>query len=117
MINFAFQSGKEETGPSQKARHAQTVFVIVILNDFNLQCSASPSILTSILMFMLLIFVAVGPVLEIEYRGYRGRRTKDIWEDQKAGVPKNLQHDSIRSLGNQTTWGTNKIKEAVKGRN
>ena len=90
MINFAFQSGKEETGPSQKARHAQTVFVIVILNDFNLQCSASPSILTSILMFMLLIFVAVGPVLEIDYRGYRGRRTKDIWEDQKAGVPKNL---------------------------
>ena len=23
------------------------------------------------------------PVLEIDYRGYRGRRTKDIWEDQK----------------------------------
>ena len=60
MTNFAFQSGKEETGPSPKARHAQTVFVIVILHDFNLQCSASPSILTSILMFMLLIFVAVG---------------------------------------------------------
>ena len=59
MINFAFQSGKEETGLSPKARLAQTVFVIVILHDFNLQCSASPSILTSILMFML-IFVAVG---------------------------------------------------------
>ena len=48
MTNFAFQSGKEETGPSPKARHAQTVFVIVILNDFNSQCSASGSILTSI---------------------------------------------------------------------
>ena len=90
MINFAFQSGKEETGPSPKARHAQTVFVIVILHDFNLQCSASPSILASILMYMLLIFVAVGPVLEIDYRGYCGRRTKDTWEDQKAGAPKNL---------------------------
>ena len=30
------------------------------------------------------------PVLEIDYRGYLGRRTKDIWEDQKAGGPNNL---------------------------
>ena len=28
------------------------------------------------------------PVLEIDYRGYHGRRTKDILEDQKAGGPK-----------------------------
>ena len=32
----------------------------------------------------------VSMVLEIDYRGYHGRRTKDIWEDQKAGRPKNL---------------------------
>ena len=30
----------------------------------------------------------VIPVLEIDYRGYHGRRTKDIWEDQKPGGPK-----------------------------
>ena len=30
------------------------------------------------------------PVLEFDYRGYRGRRTKDIWEDQQAGGPKIL---------------------------
>ena len=36
-------------------------------------------------------FLAHFPlVLEIEYRGYRGGRTKDIWEDQKARGPKNL---------------------------
>ena len=29
-------------------------------------------------------------VLEIDYRGYHGRRTKDIWEDQKAGKPKDI---------------------------
>ena len=31
-----------------------------------------------------------GPVLEIEDCGDHGRRTKDIWEDQKAGGPKSL---------------------------
>ena len=30
------------------------------------------------------------PVLEIDYRGYHGRKTKDFWENQKAGGPKNL---------------------------
>ena len=30
------------------------------------------------------------PVLEFEDRGDHGRKTKDIWEDQKAGGPKNL---------------------------
>ena len=68
-------------------------------------------------MFMLLIFVAVGPVLKIDYCGYRGGMTKDIWEDQKAGVPKNLQHDSIRSLGNQTTWGQTKFKKQEEDEN
>ena len=29
-------------------------------------------------------------VLEIDKRGKRAWRTKDIWEDQKAGGPKNL---------------------------
>ena len=29
------------------------------------------------------------PVLEIDSRGYHGRRTKDIWEDQKTGRLKN----------------------------
>ena len=53
------------------------------------------------------------PVLEIDNHGYRGRRTKDIWKDQTAGGPKNL--NSIRSLGNQTTWGTNKVQEAGRG--
>ena len=28
--------------------------------------------------------------LKSDYRSYRGRSTKDIWEDQKAGGPKNL---------------------------
>ena len=56
-------------------------------------------------------FASISPVLEINYSGYRGRRTKDIWEDQKGGGPKN-----IRSLGNQTTLGTNKIQEAGRGR-
>ena len=46
-------------------------------------------------------------ILEIEYRGYRGRRTKKL-EDQKL--------NSIRSLGDQTTWGTNKIQEAGRVR-
>ena len=32
----------------------------------------------------------IALVLEIEYRGYRGGRTKDNWEDQKAREPKNL---------------------------
>ena len=36
-------------------------------------------------------FVAIIiPVLEIDQREQRARRTKDIWEDQKAGRPKNL---------------------------
>ena len=37
-----------------------------------------------------ILYVPIIPVLEIDYRGYRGRRTKDIREDQKAGVPENL---------------------------
>ena len=38
-----------------------------------------------------ILYVPIIPVLEIDYRGYSsGRRTKDIWEDQKAGGPKNL---------------------------
>ena len=37
-----------------------------------------------------ILLTVLFPVLEIDYRGYRGRRTKDIWEDQKAGRPKNL---------------------------
>ena len=30
------------------------------------------------------------PVFEIDQREQRARRTKDIWEDQKARGPKNL---------------------------
>ena len=61
----------------------------------------------------------VGPVLEINYRGYRGRGTKYIWEDQRhLGGPKSWRTkklNRIRSLGDQTTWGTNKIQEAGRG--
>ena len=44
-----------------------------------------------------------APILEIDYHGNHGRRTKKI--------------DSIRSLGDQKTWGTNKIQEAEKDEN
>ena len=36
-----------------------------------------------------------APVLEIDYRGYRGRRTKEIWEDQKS-----LKHKTFRGPSN-----------------
>ena len=48
------------------------------------------------------------PVLEIECRGYRARRIKDIGEDQKL--------NGRRSLGEQTTSGTDKIQEAERER-
>ena len=35
----------------------------------------------------------IALVLEIECRGYRGGRTKDNWEDQKAREPKNLKEE------------------------
>ena len=47
-------------------------------------------------------------VLEIEQRGQHARRTKDIWEDPKAGGPKNLIAEEA--------WGTNKIQEAERER-
>ena len=37
-----------------------------------------------------------GPVFEIDQRQQRARRTKDIWEDQKAGRPKNLTAEEAR---------------------
>ena len=53
--------------------------------------------------------ISEAPVLEIEYSGYRGRRTNVIWEDKKLY--------SRRSWGDQTTWGINKIQEAERGQN
>ena len=38
------------------------------------------------------------------YRSYRGRRTKDIWEDQKGGGPKKLiaeEAEGTKQLGGQ----------------
>ena len=49
----------------------------------------------------------VHPVLKIDFRGYHGRGGPKTF-----GRTKNL--NSIRSLGNQTTCGTNQIQEAQK---
>ena len=42
--------------------------------------------------------VFLASVLEIDQREQRAWRTKDIWEDQKAGGPKNLIAEEA--------WGT-----------
>lgn len=51
--------------------------------------------------------VSASPVLEIDYSGYRGRRTKDFWEDQKAEGPKNLivlEVKGTKQLGGHTKF-------------
>ena len=40
-------------------------------------------VVVAILFILVLVCDPSIPVLEIEYCGYRGIRTKDIWEDQK----------------------------------
>ena len=60
-------------------------------------CSVPPTsihtvipIIAVINILVINIYIHYHPILEIDYRGYNANRTKDIWEDQKNGRPKNL---------------------------
>ena len=69
----------------------------------------------------------IGPVLKINYHATGGRRTKDIWEDQRAWRPKNLAAqwaEGTKVLRKQTTgrtkkyltnrWDTHKLNISLK---